>query len=187
MDDPKKTASRSSGWREARNLIWAHRRRLGLGLGLMLISRVAGLVLPASSKWLIDEVVGKNRSELLLPIALATGAATLVQAATSFALAQILGVAAQRAITDMRKRVQARVMRLPVRYFDSTQSGILVSRVMNDAEGIRNLVGSGLVQLVGGFVTACMGLTVLFWLNWRMHNSAHPLHLESTRTRSVTA
>ena len=168
MNDPKKPPSRSSGWREARNLIWAHRRRLGLGLGLMLISRVAGLVLPASSKWLIDEVVGKNRSELLLPIALATGAATLVQAATSFVLAQILGVAAQRAITDMRKRVQARVMRLPVRYFDSTQSGILVSRVMNDAEGIRNLVGSGLVQLVGGFVTAFMGLTVLFWLNWRM-------------------
>ena len=134
----------------------------------MLISRIAGLVLPASSKWLIDEVIGKNRTELLMPIALATGAATMVQAVTSFVLSQTLGVAAQRAITDMRKRVQARVMRLPVRYFDSTQTGILVSRIMNDAEGIRNLVGSGLVQLVGGLLTAAMGLTVLFWLNWHL-------------------
>ena len=169
MDAPKKPrVSRSAAWREARELIWAHRRRLSLGLGLMLVSRVAGLVLPASSKWLIDEVVGKNRTDLLMPIALATGAATLVQAISSFTLSQTLGVAAQRAITDMRKRVQARVMHLPVRYFDSTQTGILVSRIMNDAEGIRNLVGSGLVQLVGGFVTAAMGLTVLFWLNWHL-------------------
>ena len=164
----KKKVSASAAWREARELIWSHRRRLGLGLALMLVSRLAGLVLPASSKWLIDEVVGKQRTELLGPIALAAGAATLVQAGTGFVLSQILGVAAQRAITDMRKRVQARVLHLPVRYFDSTQSGILVSRIMNDAEGIRNLVGSGLVQLVGGLVTAVMGLGVLFWLNWHL-------------------
>jgi subfamily B ATP-binding cassette protein MsbA len=169
MDAPKKPrVSRSAAWREARELVWAHRRRLTFGLALMLVSRLAGLVLPASSKWLIDEVIGKNRTDLLLPIALATGAATFVQAVTSFVLSQTLGVAAQRAITDMRKRVQARVMHLPVRYFDSTQTGILVSRIMNDAEGIRNLVGSGLVQLVGGLFTAAMGLTVLFWLNWRL-------------------
>ena len=169
METAKKPAvSRSAAWREARELVWSHRKRLSLGLGLMLVSRVAGLVLPASSKWLIDEVIGKNRSDLLMPIALATGAATLVQAVTSFVLSQTLGVAAQRAITDMRKRVQARVMRLPVRYFDSTQTGVLVSRIMNDAEGIRNLVGSGLVQLIGGLLTAAMGLTVLFWLNWRL-------------------
>ncbi len=169
MEAPKKKpVSASAAWREARELLWAHRRRLGLGLGLMLVSRVAGLVLPASSKWLIDEVIGKNRTDLLLPVALAAGAATVVQAGTSFVLSQILGVAAQRAITDMRKRVQARVMRLPVRYFDSTQTGVLVSRIMNDAEGIRNLVGTGLVQLVGGFVTAVMGLGVLFYLNWRL-------------------
>ncbi|HRB12593.1 MAG TPA: ABC transporter ATP-binding protein [Vicinamibacteria bacterium] len=169
MDAAKKTrVSGSAAWREARELVWAHRRRLTLGLALMLVSRVAGLVLPASSKWLIDEVIGKNRTDLLMPIALATGAATFVQAVTSFVLSQTLGVAAQRAITDMRKRVQARVMHLPVRYFDSTQTGILVSRIMNDAEGIRNLVGSGLVQLVGGLVTATLGLTVLFWLNWHL-------------------
>ena len=147
-------------------MVWAHRRRLALGLVLMLVSRLAGLVLPASSKWLIDEVVGKGRADLLLPLALAAGVATAVQAVTSFVLSQILGVAAQRAITDMRKRVQAKVLRLPVRYFDSTQTGVLVSRIMTDAEGIRNLVGTGLVQLVGGMVTAAMGLTILFWLNW---------------------
>ncbi|HEY6362734.1 MAG TPA: ABC transporter ATP-binding protein [Vicinamibacterales bacterium] len=158
----------SAAWREARELVWAHRHRLATGLGLMLVSRLAGLVLPATSKWLIDEVVVKERVELLAPIALAAGAATVVQAVTSFALSQILGVAAQRAITDMRKRVQARVMRLPVRYFDSTQTGVLVSRIMSDADGIRNLVGTGLVQLVGGLVTAALGIGVLFWLNWRL-------------------
>src|SRR3954464_5652410 len=164
----KKKVSASAAWREARELVWAHRRRLGTGLALMLISRVAGLVLPGSSKWLIDEGVIKKRPELLLPIAVAGGVATLIQAVTSFVLSQILGVAAQRAITDMRKRVQARIMRLPVRYFDSTQTGILVSRIMSDAEGLRNLVGTGLVQLLGGLVTAVLGLGVLFYLNWSM-------------------
>jgi subfamily B ATP-binding cassette protein MsbA len=164
----KKKVSASEAWREARELLWAHRRRLTIGLILMLVSRLAGLVLPASSKWLIDDVVGKGRTELLMPIALAAGAATIVQAVTSFALSQTLGVAAQRAITDMRKRVQAHVMRLPVRYFDSTQTGVLISRIMSDAEGIRNLVGTGLVQLVGGLVTAVIGLGVLFWLNWQL-------------------
>jgi ABC-type multidrug transport system fused ATPase/permease subunit len=166
MDPAKKKPTASAAWREARELVWAHRRRLALGLVLMLVSRVAGLVLPASSKWLIDEVVGKGRTELLGTIALVAGAATILQAATSFVLSQILGVAAQRAITDMRKRVQAQVMHLPVRYFDSTQTGVLVSRIMQDAEGIRNLVGTGLVSLAGGLVTAVLGMGVLFWLNW---------------------
>ncbi len=164
----KKKVSAEAAWREARELVWVHRHRLTMGLGLMLVSRLAGLVLPATSKYLIDEVVGKQRTELLLPIALAAGAATLVQAVTSFANSQILGVAAQRAITDMRKRVQARVMHLPVRYFDSTQTGVLLSRIMSDAEGLRNLVGTGLVQLVGGLLTAVLGLLVLFWLNWKL-------------------
>jgi subfamily B ATP-binding cassette protein MsbA len=158
----------SAAWREAQELVWAHRRRLALGLTLMLISRLASLVLPLSSKWLIDEVVMRARTDLLPTIVLAVIAATILQAVTSFALSQILGVAAQRAITDMRKRVQARVMRLPVRYFDSTQTGVLVARIMSDAEGIRNLVGTGLVQLVGGFVSALLGLVLLLWLNWRL-------------------
>ena len=164
----RRRSSASAAWREARLLIHAHRGRLALGLGLMLISRLAGLVLPASAKYVIDDVIGKGRHDLLLPIALAGGAATIVQAATSFGLSQILGVAAQRAITDMRKRVQAKVMRLPVRYFDSTQTGVLVSRIMSDADGLRNLVGTGLVQLVGGLVTATIGLGVLLYLNWRL-------------------
>jgi subfamily B ATP-binding cassette protein MsbA len=165
---PKKKLTAGAAWREARELLWLHRRRLAIGLGLMLVSRLAGLILPASSKLVIDEVFVNGRHELLMPIALATSAATLVQAATSFGLSQILGVAAQRAITDMRKRVQAKVMRLPVRYFDSTQTGVLISRIMTDAEGIRNLVGTGLVQLLGGLLTAVLGLGVLFYINWRL-------------------
>jgi ABC-type multidrug transport system fused ATPase/permease subunit len=164
----KKKVSASAAWREARELVSAHRNRLILGLVLMLISRLAGLVLPASSKYLVDEVIGNGRHDLLMPIAIAGGVATAIQAITSFINSQILGVAAQRAITEMRKRVQARVMRLPVRYFDSTQSGVLLSRIMSDADGIRNLVGTGLVQLVGGIVSALLGLGVLFYLNWRL-------------------
>jgi subfamily B ATP-binding cassette protein MsbA len=153
---------------EARGLIWQHRRRLGLGLALMLVNRLAGLVLPATSKWLMDEVVAKQRWELLGTLALAAGAATLVESATSFALSQVLGVAAQRAITNMRKQVEAHVMRLPIRYFDQTKSGILISRIMTDAEGIRNLVGTGLVQLTGSVITAMISLGVLFYLNWQL-------------------
>ena len=164
----KKKVTASAAWREARELLHAHKNRLSLGLLLMLISRLAGLVLPASSKYLVDEVIGKGRHDLLMPIAIAGGIATGIQAVTSFLNSQILGVAAQRAITEMRKRVQARVMRLPVRFFDSTQSGVLLSRIMNDADGIRNLVGTGLVQLVGGIVSAVLGLTILLYINWRL-------------------
>src|SRR5213594_3670891 len=164
----RKAAITPGAWQEARALIYAHRKRLSLGLVLLLVNRVAGFVLPASPKWLIDRVIGQHRPELLLPLALATGAATLVQAVTGFGLSQILGVAAQRAITDMRRTVQAFVLRLPVSYFDSTKSGILISRIMTDAEGIRNLVGTGLVQLLGGLVTASIALGVLFWLNWKL-------------------
>jgi subfamily B ATP-binding cassette protein MsbA len=163
---PKKKLSASAAWREARTLIVARRGRLALGLVLMLINRLTGLILPATSKFLIDDVIGRRREDLLVPLALAAGAATLVQAASSFALSQVLGVAAQRAITDMRRRVEAHVARLPIRYFDSTQSGVLISRIMSDAEGIRNLVGTGLVQLTGSVVTAIVALGILFYLNW---------------------
>jgi ATP-binding cassette, subfamily B, putative efflux pump len=165
---PKKKVSAGAAWHEMRDLLWLHRRRLVTGLLLMLVGRLAGLVLPLSSKYVIDEVLAKQRYELLAPIAIAGGVATAIQAVTSFALSQILGVAAQRAITEMRKRVQAHIMRLPVRYFDATQTGVLVARIMSDAEGLRNLVGTGLVQLVGGLVTAVLGLGVLFYVNWRL-------------------
>jgi ATP-binding cassette, subfamily B, putative efflux pump len=164
----KKQTNLTNAWEEAKVLVAANRGRLALGLVLMLVSRLAGLIPPASSKYLIDEVIGHHRSEWLVPLALAVGAAALIDAATSFALSQVLGVAAQKAIADMRRSMQAHVTRLPIRYFDSTQTGILISRVMNDADGIRNLVGTGLVQMTGGLVTAILALGVLFYLNWRL-------------------
>lgn len=164
----KKKINYSEAWIEARALVKAHRGRLLLGALLMLINRPMGLVLPYSTKLLIDDVLTHRNSGLLTKIALAVGGATLLQAVTSFLLSQILGVAAQRAITDMRKRVQSQVERLPIRYFDSTQTGKLISRIMNDADGIRNLVGTGLVQLVGSIITAAIALVVLFYLNWRL-------------------
>ncbi|HMZ21925.1 MAG TPA: ABC transporter ATP-binding protein, partial [Blastocatellia bacterium] len=169
MAEPKKKRfNPSEAWREARELVIAHRRRLALGAVLMMVNRLVGLVLPASTKYLIDDVIGKQNAALLLPIALAAGVATFLQAVTSFLLSQVLGVAAQRAITEMRKRVQAKVERLPISYFDSTQTGKLISRVINDADGIRNLVGTGLVQLVGSIITAAIALVVLFYLNWKL-------------------
>ncbi|HJV91273.1 MAG TPA: ABC transporter ATP-binding protein [Holophagaceae bacterium] len=163
---PKVDTARA--WREAKALLREHRGSLALGLLLMLISRLAGLVLPASTKYLIDEVLGKRNVHLLLPLALGAGAATLIQALTSYANSQVVSVAAQRAIMTMRQRVQDHMLRLPIRYFDGTKSGVVISRVMNDAEGIRNLVGTGLIQLVGGALTALIALSVLFWLNWKL-------------------
>src|SRR6266496_536005 len=168
MAEEKKKVRWSSAWADARELVWAHRSRLALGAVLMLVNQAMGLVLPASTKYLIDAVIVKGRTDLLWKIALAAAVATIVQALTSFSLSQVLGVAAQRAITEMRKKVQAQIARLPISYFDSTQTGKLISRIMNDAEGIRNLVGTGLVQLVGSFITAIVAICVLFWLNWRL-------------------
>ncbi|MDQ3523022.1 MAG: ABC transporter ATP-binding protein/permease [Gemmatimonadota bacterium] len=168
MAEKKKRPITADAWREARELMWSHRRSLSVGMVLMLINRISGLVLPASSKYLIDDVVGKGQSRVLVPLAVAVGIATLIQAVTSFGLSQVISVAAQRAITEMRRRVQAQVTRLPIRFFDSTQSGVLVSRIMTDAEGIRNLVGTGIVQLVGGVVTAMLALGVLIYLNWQL-------------------
>jgi subfamily B ATP-binding cassette protein MsbA len=164
----KKKINYANAWAEARELMYHHRGMLALGLFLTLVSRLAGMVLPYSTKWVIDDVLGQKRVELLLPLALAAAAATLVQAATSFAISQVISVAGQRAITNLRRRVQARVMRLPVSFFDSTQSGILIQRVMSDAEGVRNLIGTGIIQLVGGVVTAGLAMGVLFYTSWRL-------------------
>ena len=164
----KKKIDYASSWAEARKIIWNARWRLLLGSVLLLISRLAGMVLPLSTKYIGDEVFVNQRYELIKWIALAILIATLVQGTTSFALSQILGVAAQRAITEMRKRVQAHIERLPISYFDSTQSGQLISRIMNDADGIRNLVGTGLGQILGSIVTATISIGVLLWLNWQM-------------------
>ncbi|MFI5210252.1 MAG: ABC transporter ATP-binding protein [Gemmatimonadales bacterium] len=169
MEPPKKKkVSADAAWRESRALLYTYRWRLLLGLVLMLVNRAAGLVLPAIPKWLIDHALKESKPQLLLPLALAALGATVVQATTGFALSQLLGVAAQRAVTDLRRRVAEHVLRLPIRSFDATQTGILISRIMNDAEGVRNLVGTGLVQLVGGVMTAVVAIGVLFYLNWQL-------------------
>ena len=165
---PKPKIDRARAWKEARELIHEHRVSLSIGLALMVVNRLSGLVLPLTSKFLIDDVVGKHRADLLMPLAAAAAIATIVQAGTSFALSQVVSVAAQRAITEMRKRVQAHVLRLPVSYFDSTKTGVLISRIMTDAEGVRNLVGTGLIQLLGSFLTALLALGILFYLNWTL-------------------
>ena len=152
---PKKKIRWSAAWAEARALIWAHRRRLAARPrpdARQPRRRVS--CCRSTSKYLIDDVIGKHQTDLLPPLAWRPARPRSSRPSRRFALSQVLGVAAQRAITDMRKRVQAHVMRLPIRYFDSTKTGVLISRIMTDAEGIRNLVGTGLVQLTGGIVTA---------------------------------
>jgi subfamily B ATP-binding cassette protein MsbA len=167
--EPKKPKYDSKrAWGEARALLKAHRRSVGIGMVLMLISRAANFVLPLTPKYLIDDVIGKQRYDLLWPIAWIGFGATIINAVTSFALSQVVSVAAQQAIARLREDVQAHLVRLPVRYFDSTKSGVLVSRVMNDPEGIRNLVGTGIIQLVGGLVSAVGALGVLLYLNWKL-------------------
>jgi len=160
--------NKSRAWAETRELLAEHRTSLAIGLVLMVINRLSGIVLPYTSKFLIDDVIGKHRADLLMPLAAIAAVATIVQGATSFALSQVVSVAAQRAITEMRKRVQAHVLRLPISYFDSTKTGVLISRVMTDAEGVRNLVGTGLIQLVGSILTALISVTILFYVNWRL-------------------
>ena len=167
-DKQKKKLKPANVWREAREIIRRYRRRVALGLVVMMIGRVAGMAIPASSKFLIDDVLGQGRTDLLVPLAIGVALAALLQGGSSFALSQILGVTAQRAITEMRKTVQAHVARLPVNYFDSTKSGVLISRIMTDAEGIRNLVGTGLVQLTGGIMTSALSLCFLLYLNWSL-------------------
>lgn len=164
----KKKVDYASAWAEARKIVWSARWRLLIGSILLLISRLAGMVLPASTKYIGDEVFTNRNYGLIKWIALAIGISTLVQGVTSFVLSQILGVAAQRAITEMRKRVQAHIERLPIAFFDSTQSGQLISRIMSDAEGIRNLVGTGLGQILGSLVTAVIAIGVLLYLNWQL-------------------
>ncbi|CAN5734647.1 ABC transporter ATP-binding protein [soil metagenome] len=153
---------------EAWSLIRRHRRTLSVGMALMIVSRLAGFVLPVSTKYVYDDVILGGRAELLIPIAAAVLGAMILQASASFALARVVSIAAQRAIADMRMEIQHHVLRLPTSYFDNTKSGVLISRIMTDPEGIRNLVGTGIIQLIGGIFTALIALGVLLWLNWTL-------------------
>ncbi len=143
------------------DLVRPRRAALLVGLLLMAVNRVSGLVLPASTKFLIDDVIGKKHVKLLLPMVLAVLAATLVQGATSFGLTQILSKAAQKLIAELRIKVQQHVGRLPVAFYDANKTGNLVSRIMSDVEGIRNLIGTGLIELIGGIMTALIAFVVL--------------------------
>ena len=155
-DLPKNPSDWKAVWPDIKDLVRPRRGQLALGLVLIAISRVAGLVLPASTKYLVDDVLVNRRTEMLEPIILAVLAATAVQAGSSFWLTQLLSKSAQRLIAELRCKVQAHVNRLPVNYFDSNKSGQLVSRIMNDVEGVRNLVGTGLVEFIGGLLTAAL-------------------------------
>jgi len=150
-----------SVWPDPRALTHPRRGQLLLGLVLIVISRTAGLVLPASTKFLIDDVLGKQRVELLAPIILAVLGATALQGITGFWLTHLLSKSAQKLIAELRCKVQAHVGRLPVVYFDSHKTGQLVSRIMNDVEGVRNLVGTGLVEFAGGLLTALLSFAIL--------------------------
>jgi ABC-type multidrug transport system fused ATPase/permease subunit len=142
-------------------LVRPRRGLLVIGFVLMAINRVSGLVLPASTKYLVDDVVGEARRDLLLPLVAIVLGATLVQGATSFAMTQLLSKAAQRLIADLRREVQAHVGRLPVAYYDVNKAGTLVSRIMHDVEGIRNLIGTGLVEFAGGLLTSVLALILM--------------------------
>lgn len=136
-------------------------KAIALGLILIIISRIAGLVLPLSSKYLVDDVITNSDMEMLKWLLLAVVVAVTIQAITSFLLTQILSVEAQHLISVLRARVQKQILRLPVRFFDNEKSGALVSRIMTDVEGVRNLVGTGLVQLIGGILSAAISLYMM--------------------------
>lgn len=155
-------------WPILGELIRPRRGLLAVGFVLMLINRVSGLVLPYSTRYLIDTVMVKHHLQLLKPLVGAVLLATLIQGVTSFALTQLLSKAAQRLISELRSKVQSHVGRLSVTFHDSNKSGALVARIMSDVEGVRNLVGTGLVDLVGGLITALIALVVLFRISTLM-------------------
>jgi ABC-type multidrug transport system fused ATPase/permease subunit len=161
---PTKSEKRKNAWKSLPD-VWAlikpRRGLLVLGFALMAINRVCGLVLPASTKYFVDDVANKRQVYLLTPIVLGVLAATIIQGLTSFTLTQLLSKSAQKMITELRRQVQAHIGRLPISFYDTNKTGVLVSRIMSDVEGVRNLVGTGLVEFVGGLMTAVFALVYL--------------------------
>ena len=144
-----------------KTIIWPRRKHLFLGLFLIIISRLASLVLPGASKILIDDVIPSNDLDKLKWLIIVVVGAIVVQSVTSYALTQILSVEAQNLISKLRSQVQAHIIKLPIRFFDNTKTGELVSRIMTDVEGVRNLVGTGFAQMIGGILTAIISLFLL--------------------------
>jgi ABC-type multidrug transport system fused ATPase/permease subunit len=151
-----------------RELVRPRRTMLFFSFLLLLIGRLSGLVLPGSTKFLLDNVIKKNRPDLLLPLVAAVLTATMIQGISSFSLTQLLSKEAQRLIAELRRKVQAHVGRLPLNYYDANKTGALVSRIMSDVEGVRNLIGTGLVEFCGGILTAVLSLCVLLYFNVQM-------------------
>jgi len=163
-ENEQKKEKRKNAWKNLPD-VWAlikpRRGLLALGFLLMAVNRVAGLVLPASTKYFVDNVIGKRQVQLLTPIVLAVLAATILQGLTSFTLTQLLSKSAQKMITELRRQVQAHIGRLSISFYDANKTGVLVSRIMSDVEGVRNLIGTGLVEFVGGLMTAIFALVYL--------------------------
>src|SRR5213076_2139802 len=166
-----KSEKRKNAWKNLPD-VWAlmkpRRGLLALGFVLMAINRLSGLVLPASTKYLVDNVISKQQIQLLTPIVLAVLTATVVQGLTSFTLTQLLSKSAQKMIAELRRQVQAHIGRLPISFYDANKTGALVSRIMSDVEGVGNLIGTGLVEFFGGLLTAVLALIVLLRFNAKM-------------------
>jgi subfamily B ATP-binding cassette protein MsbA len=163
-DETEKKKKRKNAWKNLPD-VWAlikpRRGLLALGFVLMAVNRVAGLVLPASTKYFVDNVITHRQVQLLTPIVAAVLGATILQGLTSFTLTQLLSKSAQKMITELRRQVQAHIGRLSVSFYDANKTGVLVSRIMSDVEGVRNLIGTGLVEFVGGLMTAIFALVYL--------------------------
>jgi ABC-type multidrug transport system fused ATPase/permease subunit len=159
-----KTAKQKFDWKQLPDVLALIKPRTGilaLGFGLMIVNRLSGLVLPGSTKYLIDNVIGKREVQLLLPLVLVVVTATIIQGATSYFLTQLLSKSSWRMISEMREKVQAHIGRLQIAYYDANKTGVLVSRIMSDVEGVRNLIGTGLIEFVGGIMTAIFALVIL--------------------------
>lgn len=165
MSTPKSSVSISQAFKE---FIWPRRKVVFIGLLLIVVSRMASLVLPGASKYLIDEVIVNKDVDMLKILIGVVAASILVQAITSYLLTKLLSVEAQHLISQLRLKVQKKMLSLPISYFDNNKSGALVSRIMNDVEGVRNLVGTGLVQLIGGILTAIISLVLLIKISAMM-------------------
>jgi len=166
-----KTAKQKFDWKQLPDVLALIKPRSGvlaLGFGLMVINRVSGLILPASTKYLVDNVIGKRQVHLLTPIVLAVVTATIIQGLTSYSLTQLLSKSSWRMISEMREKVQAHIGRLQIAYYDANKTGVLVSRIMSDVEGVRNLIGTGLIEFLGGIMTAILALVILLRISVTM-------------------
>ncbi|MBX3187715.1 MAG: ABC transporter ATP-binding protein [Labilithrix sp.] len=198
----KARASSATAWDLAREVVWGQRRKLSLGLALLFVDRAAGFVIPLAPKVLLDEIVGRRRADLLPWLAAAVVIAAIVQACAVFALSRVLGLSAERVVLGWRRRIMAHVTRLPAKHLDDTQTGVLASRVMDDATTMQNLVGWELARWTSDALTSIAALVALLWIDWRItlaalafaalpgflldfaHRKMRPLFRERSRIRA---